>query len=48
MMARHSAIDHRVACELILDYARLATGHALPIDDARPRRGPHDHVRHDT
>ena len=33
MMARHSAIDHRVACELILDYARLATGHALPIDD---------------
>jgi len=33
MMARHSSIDHRVATGLILDYARLATGHPLPVDD---------------
>ncbi|MEY9875055.1 AcrR family transcriptional regulator [Streptacidiphilus sp. MAP12-33] len=31
MMARHPAIDHAVAGRLILDYARLATGHALPV-----------------
>ena len=29
MVARHSTIDHAVATELILDYARLATGHPL-------------------
>lgn len=33
MMARHSAIDHGVATQLILDYARLATGHPLPVDE---------------
>ncbi len=32
MMARHPTIDHALASRLILDYARLATGHALPID----------------
>ena len=31
MAARHPAIDHAVATELILDYARLATGHPLDI-----------------
>lgn len=35
MVARHSTIDHGVATQLILDYARMATGH--PLDDpARP------------
>jgi hypothetical protein len=29
-VAGHSTIDHDVATELILDYARLATGHPLP------------------
>lgn len=29
MVARHGTIDHAVATELILDYARLATDHAL-------------------
>lgn len=29
MMAGHPAIDHDVAAELILDYARAATGHRL-------------------
>lgn len=29
MVARHSTIDHTVATELILDYARQATGHPL-------------------
>jgi AcrR family transcriptional regulator len=33
MMARHPTIDHAAASRLILDYARLATGHPLPIDD---------------
>ena len=32
MAARHPVIDHAVATQLILDYARLATGHPL---DAR-------------
>jgi AcrR family transcriptional regulator len=32
MMARHPSIDHAVACRLVLDYARLATGHPLPAD----------------
>ena len=31
MVARHGTIDHAVATELILDYARLATDH--PLDD---------------
>ncbi len=30
MMAGHPTIDHDVATELVLDYARLATGHPLP------------------
>jgi AcrR family transcriptional regulator len=30
MMARHPTIDRAAATELILDYARLATGHPLP------------------
>ena len=29
MMAGHSSIDHEAAANLILDYARLATGHPL-------------------
>lgn len=33
MMARHPRIDHDVAAELILAYARIATGHPLPPDD---------------
>ena len=32
MMARHSNIDHDVATRLIVDYARLATAHPLPLD----------------
>ena len=31
MVARHATIDHTVATQLILEYARLATGH--PLDD---------------
>ena len=31
MVARHGTIDHSVATQLILDYARLATDH--PLDD---------------
>lgn len=30
MVARHPTIDHAVATELILDYARVATDHPLP------------------
>ncbi len=33
MMARHSSIDHGTATRLILDYARLATGHPLPVEE---------------
>ena len=32
MMARHPSIDHDAAVELILDYARTATGHPLNDD----------------
>ena len=32
MMAGHPTIDHAVATRLILDYARLATGHPLALD----------------
>jgi hypothetical protein len=32
MMARHPSIDHDTAVELILDYARSATGHSLGHD----------------
>lgn len=41
IIARHASIDHDVAAELILDYARLATGHPLPTDepDERPTEG---------
>jgi AcrR family transcriptional regulator len=31
IMARHPNIDHAAAVELIMKYARLATGHALPV-----------------
>lgn len=34
MVARHSTIDHAAATQLILDYARLATGH--PLDQPEP------------
>lgn len=34
MVARHATIDHAVATQLILDYARLATGH--PLDQPDP------------
>lgn len=30
MVARHPTIEHAAAVRLVLDYARLATGHALP------------------
>jgi AcrR family transcriptional regulator len=33
MMAGHPTIGHEVAAGLILDYARLATGHSLAFDD---------------
>jgi AcrR family transcriptional regulator len=32
IIARHASIDHDVAAELILDYARMATGHPLQTD----------------
>ncbi|MEQ6901372.1 TetR/AcrR family transcriptional regulator [Nocardioides sp. YIM 152588] len=38
MVARHPAIDHAVATQLILDYARMATGH--PLDDPSPPPTP--------
>jgi len=31
IMARHGAIDREAAAGLILDYARIATGHRLPL-----------------
>ena len=37
IIARHANIDHDVAVELILDYARMATGHPLPTT---PTQGP--------
>lgn len=39
MVARHQAIDHPVATQLILDYARLATDHPLddPATSPKPR-----------
>lgn len=36
MIARHSTIDQAVATRLILDYARLATGHVLDTPDRIP------------
>jgi hypothetical protein len=36
MAARHGTIDHTVATELILDYARLATSHPLDIPTRVP------------
>jgi len=36
MVARHPAIDHAVATELILDYARAATNHPLDSHDRLP------------
>ena len=32
IMASHPTLDHDVAANLILDYARLATSHPLPVD----------------
>ena len=32
IMASHPTLDHDVAADLILDYARLATGHLLPTE----------------
>jgi len=37
IMARHPSIDHGVAVELILTYARLATDHPLPTDERHPQ-----------
>lgn len=36
MMARHPSIDHDVSTELILGYARIATGHPLRFDGDEP------------
>ena len=36
MVARHGTIDHAVATELILDYARLATDHPLEFPVGKP------------
>ncbi len=36
MAARHATIDHDVATELILDYARLATSHPLDVPATVP------------
>jgi hypothetical protein len=36
MMADHPQIDRDVAARLVLDYARLATGHPLPDPPDRP------------
>ncbi len=33
IMASHPTLDHGVAAELILDYARLATNHPLPVEN---------------
>lgn len=33
IMARHGALDREAAAGLILDYARIATGHRLPLLD---------------
>ncbi|MFD1505730.1 TetR family transcriptional regulator [Georgenia yuyongxinii] len=44
MVARHPMIDRRVATELILDYARLATGH--PLDRPRVRADKPTHALH--
>ena len=32
IMASHPTLDHDVAANLILDYARLATSHPLPVE----------------
>ncbi|WP_262852852.1 TetR/AcrR family transcriptional regulator [Mumia quercus] len=39
MMAGHPTIDHEVACELLLDYARLCTGNPLLIKTSRDDEG---------
>ena len=36
IMARHGAIDREAAAGLILDYARIATGHRLPVLTSSP------------
>lgn len=35
VVARHPSIDSAAAVELVLDYARVTTGHPLPATDAR-------------
>ncbi|PJJ53681.1 AcrR family transcriptional regulator [Mumia flava] len=42
MMAGHPTIDHEVACELLLDYARLATGNPLSAKPTDPTSSPTD------
>ncbi|MGB0098981.1 MAG: TetR family transcriptional regulator [Nocardioides sp.] len=37
MVARHPTIDHATATQLILDYARLATGHPLDAPATPPK-----------
>ncbi|MFN8195982.1 MAG: TetR/AcrR family transcriptional regulator [Nocardioidaceae bacterium] len=37
IVAGHPSIDHEIAAELILDYARLATGHPLSLPEGTSR-----------
>ena len=39
MVARHGSINYAAAVELILSYARIATGHPLDLPAAAPRQG---------
>jgi AcrR family transcriptional regulator len=38
IMAKHPTLDYHAAVELIVDYARMATGHPLPARTARDSR----------
>ena len=38
IMAKHPTLDYHAAVELIVDYARMATGHPLPARPARDSR----------
>lgn len=47
IIAKHPTLDYVSAVDLILEYARLATGHALPAQNANPKKIPTIQSRRD-
>lgn len=47
IIAKHPTLDYVSAVDLILEYARLATGHVLPAQNANPKKIPTIQSRRD-